>query len=288
MKKSCFAMTAVFVLGSAMAAASAADLPGKALGVPPAPPSNWSGFYVGGNVGGAWGNRSVNYVLDAFSTFVFDNNTFDIPPQPSSFRTSGVIGGLQVGYNWQFHRNWLIGQESDFNWSGLKGSGSSAANIHLGQSDIPFTATADEHIKWFGTFRARFGYLPTDNFLAYVTGGFAYGNVERTGTLARNTGGTLNVGGGGIFFPSISCTGGVPCYSGSSNDVAVGWTLGGGLEYAVWQRWTLKAEYLYVSLDSKSFTETSVPAPGSGSASLVANFGRTTFNVGRVGVNYRF
>jgi outer membrane immunogenic protein len=70
--------------------------------------------------------------------------------------------------------------------------------------------------------------------------------------------------------------------------VAVGWTLGGGLEYAVWQRWTLKAEYLYVSLDSKSFTETSVPAPGSGSASLVANFGRTTFNVGRVGVNYRF
>jgi outer membrane immunogenic protein len=70
--------------------------------------------------------------------------------------------------------------------------------------------------------------------------------------------------------------------------VAVGWTLGGGLEYAVWQKWTLKAEYLFVSLDSKSFTETSVPVPGSASASIVANFSRTTFNVARVGVNYRF
>jgi outer membrane immunogenic protein len=287
MKKSCLAMTAVFlfVLGSAMAAASAADLPSTAPGIPPAPPPtyNWSGFYVGGNVGGAWGNRHVDYGLDVFSAGIFD-----IPPQPASFRTSGVIGGLQVGYNWQFRRNWLIGQESNFNWSGLKGSGSSAANIHLGQSDVPFTATAGEHIKWFGTFRARFGYLPTDDFLAYVTGGFAYGNVERNGTLTRNTGGTLNVGGGGINFPSISCTGGVPCYSGSSNDVAVGWTLGGGLEYAVWQRWTLKVEYLYVSLDSKSFTEASVPVPGSASASLVANISRTTFNVARVGANYRF
>src|SRR5262245_42948274 len=115
MKKSCVATTAVFlfVLGLAMAAASAADLPSKAPGVPPAPPPtyNWSGFYVGGNVGGAWGDRHVDYVLDVFSAGVFGSTSLSFPPRPASFRTSGVIGGLQAGWNWQFHRNWLIGQE---------------------------------------------------------------------------------------------------------------------------------------------------------------------------------
>ena len=272
-------------MSSEAAAARAADLPTKAP--PPAPPPipahTWTGFYVGGNVGGAWGNRDVAYVLDPFSV-----NVFDTPPQPASFRTSGVIGGLQVGYNWQVHRNWLIGQESDFNWSNMKGSGSSPAAAQFGLAPpISFVATADEHIRWFGTFRGRLGYLPTDNLLAYVTGGFAYGTVERGGTLTRTTGGTLVVGGGAGF--GIQCTGGVPCYAGSSNDVATGWTLGGGLEYAFWQNWTLKAEYLYVSLDGQSFTETATnPPPGTLPASLNANFSRPTFNLARVGMNYRF
>lgn len=271
-----------FVLVSALNAASAADLPAKAPVVAPAPPTTWSGFYAGGNVGGGWGRSHVDYVLDAFSASIFTSGPpFDVPPQPHTVKTSGVIGGVQAGWNWQFHRNWLIGQESDFNWSGIKGSGSSFANIRLGPvADNPFTVVAEERIKWFGTFRARFGYLPTDNLLAYVTGGFAYGKVERNGTMTKNSAGLTTIGN------SFACDQGVPCYAGSWSDVAVGWTVGGGLEYAVWQNWTLKAEYLYVSLNSKPFTESTsnVPTP----ASIVANFGRTTFNVARVGLNYRF
>jgi outer membrane immunogenic protein len=65
--------------------------------------------------------------------------------------------------------------------------------------------------------------------------------------------------------------------------------LGGGLEYAFWQKWTLNAEYLYVSLDSKSVTETAVAVlPGTPPASFNANLNRTSFNVARVGLNYRF
>lgn len=267
--------------------AMAADLPTKAPPPQAIPVYNWTGFYIGGNVGGGWGHRNVDYVPDPFTLDVFTRLPIAHPPDPASFRTSGVVGGLQVGWNWQFHRNWLIGQESDFNWSNMKGSGSSAAVTQFGQSVIPFTAVADEHIEWFGTFRARFGYLPTDNLLAYVTGGFAYGKVERHGTFTKSNPGNLIVSGGGF---SLNCVDNItPCYSGSSDHVAVGWTLGGGFEYAVWQRWTLKAEYLYVSLDGTSFTETAVPVPSTLPASLFAHFSnRATFNVARVGVNYHF
>jgi outer membrane immunogenic protein len=238
-------------------------------------------LYVGGNIGGGWGKRDVDFVLDPFSAGVFNT-----PPQGDSFDTSGVIGGLQLGYNWQFNRNWLVGLEADFDWSGIKGSGSSAAVLaHGGQTD-PFSATADEHIKWFGTVRARLGYLPTDNLLAYVTGGFAYGKVEHSGGMINNSANTITLISGPF---AVTCFAAAACYTGSSSDVATGWTVGGGLEYAIWSRWTLRAEYLYVSLKSNSITETAVVVPpGAASSSINTNFNRTNINVARVGVNYRF
>jgi outer membrane immunogenic protein len=68
------------------------------------------------------------------------------------------------------------------------------------------------------------------------------------------------------------------------------WTAGAGFEYALWKNLTLKAEYLYVSLGSQSLTETAVlvfagfPTP----STINTNYGTTSFNVGRVGLNYRF
>ncbi len=67
-----------------------------------------------------------------------------------------------------------------------------------------------------------------------------------------------------------------------------GWTLGGGLEYALWQKWTVKAEYLYVSLNGNSVTETALSSGGFLPASFNANFSRTNFNIVRVGLNYQF
>ena len=251
--------------------ASAADLPRKAPAVapPPPPPPSWTGFYLGANIGGGWGSRDVSYALDSVSAGIFPPTT-GVPA--TSFDISGVIGGLQHGYNWQFNRNWLFGLEADFNWSGMEGSGSSGA-VAVGIA--PLTAPVDEHIKWFGTARARLGFLPTDNLLAYVTGGFAYGKVERSGIFFNNS----NVN----FAAGIQCNTGTACYAGSASGVATGWTVGGGLEYAVWPKWTVKAEYLYVRLDSESVTEVAV-----GPAFINANFSRTNFNVARVGVNYRF
>jgi len=264
--------------------ASAADLPAKApiYKAPVAVAPDWTGFYVGGNIGGGWGNRSVDYSPnDPASVSLFSAAVQGGPPS-ASFTSSGVLGGLQLGYNHQFNRSWLIGIETDFDWSGIKGSGTTA-----GISGVigPFSNTVDEHIKWFGTVRARLGYLPTPNLLAYATGGFAYGKVERTGSYDMGPGGGVASIGG---FSAV-CVPNATCFLGSSSRVAAGWTVGGGLEYAAWQKWTLKAEYLYVSLDAKSITESAVTfLGGTAPSSFDATYSRANFNVARVGVNYRF
>jgi outer membrane immunogenic protein len=276
------AITSLTALGLVQIA-SANDLPRKAPAAPVvAPAYNWTGFYIGGNVGGGWGSRDVSFAPnDPGTQFLFLSGA----PPPSSFDINGVPGGLQLGYNWQFDRNWLLGVETDFNGSGLKGSTLSPGTLGIGPNLFPFMVNADEHIKWFGTVRARLGFLPTGYLLAYITGGFAYGQVERTVTLNSPAG----IGTGGFSFDCVSAS--LNCFSGSSSSTRIGWTVGGGLEYAIWPRWTLKAEYLYVSLDSDSnLTATALaafpsnPAP----ASFNANYSRANFNVARAGLNYRF
>jgi len=249
----------------------------KAPPPPPAPIYSWTGFYIGANLGGGWGSRNVDYTPNDASSAIL---VFGFPLSSVSFDTSGIIGGLQLGYNYQFNRNWLVGTETDFDGSGMRGSGSGSSSKGGGT-----VWPVAERVNWFGTVRARLGYLPTSNLLAYVTGGFAYGRVEQSGDLS----------GPFIFqsisapFTSVNCNGGT-CYAGSSSGVNVGWTLGGGLEYALWQQWTVRAEHLYVSLESWGVTEAALatlsgfPTP----SSFNANFGRTNFNVVRFGLNYQF
>jgi outer membrane immunogenic protein len=251
----------------------------------PAPVFSWTGFYVGANIGGGWGDRNVNYVPNdplSFSLF-FSRFLLGAPP-PASIDTSGVLGGLQVGYNWQMGPAWLIGAEADIDWSDARGSTSTNGTIG---TIVPFANTVDveEKVEWLGTVRARFGYLPTPNLLAFVTGGFAYGEVEHNGTY------TASLPTSGTFVPfGYNCTANVPCFSGSTSNTAFGWTVGGGLEYAVARNWTIRAEYLYVSLESKSVIETATALSAGTTipSSFTANFGQTNLNIVRAALNYRF
>lgn len=242
-----------------------------------ATPYNWTGFYVGGNVGGGWGTRDLNYTANDPATAILLNPVSGGMPTVTSFRSSGVLGGFQLGYNWQLAPTWLVGLETDFDWSGMKGGGSSSGLFVTIRS---YTTAVDEHTKWFGTVRARLGYLPAPNLLAFVTGGFAYGRVDHSGTYNTVSGFSIP-----IDPKRLGCQPNSPCLSGLSSGVATGWTLGGGLEFAVTRNWTLKAEYLYVSLSDKSLTEM---ATNGGGSSFNVNYSRTNFNVARVGVNYRF
>jgi outer membrane immunogenic protein len=81
---------------------------------------NWTGFYIGGNVGGGWGDRDLNLAPnDPAAAGVF---AFGGTPAPASFKFSHLLGGLQLGYNWQCSPKWLVGIETDFNWTDFKGS----------------------------------------------------------------------------------------------------------------------------------------------------------------------
>jgi outer membrane immunogenic protein len=211
-------------------AASAADMqrPAPVYKAPiltPARVYDWTGFYVGGNIGYGWGRQDA--ALTGFGSL-------------GSANVDGIIGGGQVGYNWQLNQL-VLGLEADIQGSGQKGDGGVAG-----------VATYTSKLDWFGTVRGRVGYA-FDRWLPYVTGGWAYGGGNVSGTA-----------------------GGAP-FSTSSN--YSGWTAGAGLEYAFLNNWSVKGEYLYVDFGNGPSTVT-----GAGTISS----GHLTDNIFRLGVNYKF
>jgi outer membrane immunogenic protein len=247
-------------------------------------PYSWTGWYVGVNLGGGWSSRDVTFnANDPAAASIFGTG---LPA--TSFNTLGVIGGLQFGYNWEFQPKYLVGFETDFDGSGIAGSGSSYNSTYFGKP----TGLVNENINWFGTVRARLGWIPVNNLLTFVTGGFAYGQVKHTGSyaFAPGQGAVRTLGGYSVGCGTGGLGSGLSCFVGSSTDIAVGWALGGGLEYALSQQWHIKAEYLYVSLESKSLKETAtfLQNPADLPGSINANFNRTDFNIARVGLNYFF
>ncbi|MBL1255595.1 outer membrane protein [Methylocystis sp. Sn-Cys] len=213
------------------------------------PEVDWTGFYVG--VNGGYGGGKVGGVTAfgqpglAFSTY-------------ASNRTGGAIAGGQIGYNYQLANQIVLGVESDAQWSGVK-AWHQATTVGV-PGGFVFTDTPNG-MSWFGTTRARLGFA-SGRALAYATGGVAYGEITTTGLQFA----------GALF-------------SGSGARTHVGWTVGGGSEYALTQNLSLKAEYLYVSLDGVSG-----PAVGLGLTPFAGAFttSRFTTNVTRVGLNWRF
>jgi outer membrane immunogenic protein len=262
---------------SALAADMAAKAPSAVAPVQAAP--SWTGFYIGGNVGAGWGHQNATFAANDPSAANFLGA---VSPPPMSFKTDDVLGGVQLGYNWQVQPAWVVGFETDFDWTSLKGS--STANTALQTA----TYSEDEHIKWFGTVRARLGWLASPNLLIYGTGGLAYARVEHSGNVMAAPGFSIfNTTGGFSYF--CGAPGPTTCFAGSSNAVDTGWTAGGGLEWAIAPHWSVKGEYLFVSLKNNSMTETALGtlAPVT-PASFTVNSGRTDFNVLRAGLNYRF
>src|SRR5262249_51013634 len=123
-------------VGALISPAVAADLPVQAHPVVPVVQVfNWTGFYIGGNVGYSWGRNSFDLAgTSTTRTQVF--RAFGLPAQTqiSDVSTAGAIigsgnanvnGGIaggQIGYNWQVDRMWVIGLETDLQWSGQRGS----------------------------------------------------------------------------------------------------------------------------------------------------------------------
>jgi outer membrane immunogenic protein len=192
----------------------AADMPVKAPVRAPAVLAayNWAGFYVGGNVGGAWLDKSVTET----GTNIIANpigSTF-------SLEAASITAGGQVGYNWH-HNNILFGIEVDANWTDIKKT--IPANVPPGTSAI-----LRGEVDWFATFRGRLGYAP-GNWLIYVTGGGAVARlINEYGTEVD---GVLDINSNDAV---------------SSRKTRWGWTVGGGVEFGLAPNWSIKAEYLFI------------------------------------------
>lgn len=157
MKNMISALAVIVTLGAGTA--SAADLPNrKSLPIAPPPPPafSWTGLYGGVNIGGGWSdNANQNVFLPVF------------PFVANESRLSGVLGGGQVGFNYQLAPMFVVGVETDFQGSSLNSNQGGLFAIN-------------RKLDWFGTVRGRGGLSLFDQrLLAYGTGGFAYGEVRR-------------------------------------------------------------------------------------------------------------
>jgi outer membrane immunogenic protein len=276
--------TALLALGSA--SAFAADLPARTYtkASVAGPAYNWSGFYFGANAGYGFKDRTVNYSSnnDVGQVLIFPFGTTDFLPQPpTALNSRGAVGGAQIGYNWQFDTRWLVGLEADFDASAIQGSGTNNYRV-LGNAAAAISA--DQAVEWFGTVRARLGFVPIERLLVFGTAGLAYGRVTEAVTVSVPAGIAVGSGDGSREQCLASLN---PCMVGSSSRTNIGWSAGGGVEYALGSSVTAKLEYLHVDLGS-DVVRVLGRHPGNGiPASANADYS-TDFNIVRAGVNYRF
>jgi outer membrane immunogenic protein len=250
---------------------------------------SWTGFYAGVDVGYAWKDPTVTYTPNDPVSLAFLTGGVGGPIAPISFTDKGAFGGGQLGYNWQLNRSWLLGVETDFNGSSITGQGTASSLFLSGNVDHPAVSpliSAEQEIEWFGTVRARAGWLPTNDLLLYGTGGFAYGKVGENVSLQTNNSITRDIGG----FSAV-CVANSPCYLGSSSRIATGWTAGAGVEYRVpGTNASFKLEYLYVNLGAGN-TVTAVAQgvdAGTTASSFGAHYSSIDFNTVKLGLNWHF
>jgi len=246
-------------------AAHAADVAVKApLPPPPAPVANWAGWYVGLNAGGDWGTADPSTTIAQSGFFAFCPACVSDVANGGrqSFRTDGFTGGAQAGYNWQIG-NWVAGLEADFEY--FRSQGSSTATFFSPAPGCVCTATIQSALttNWLLTARPRLGFVVSDNYLFYGTGGLAVSELKGNWNYMDNFGG------------------GISTESGSESQVKAGWTAGGGVEAKLQGNWVLGAEYLYVkfndiSTSSTNFVSTAAPLPATfnHSVDLAANIVR--------------
>jgi outer membrane immunogenic protein len=236
-------------------------------GAPVAP--TWTGFYIGGNVGGVSGR-------DTGTTYFIDPHEPTIQPQGNSFADTSAIGGIQAGYNWQVTQ-WVLGVEADWDWTDTKNGFCRQTDFQaLACSDNSFGfLTFKENTEWLGSERGRLGYA-WDRFMVYGTGGVAWGRID--------TSINANCLAGGCATSAIQLN-----TTANFSDTRVGWVAGFGLEDMLNANWLVRAEYLHYDLGSVTDT-LNLPGLNGGihfteSASWSHAF---TYDSIRAGLSYKF
>ncbi len=295
-----FLLLSATALTALSLSAFAADLPARtapAVFVAPAPIFSWTGFYAGATAGYAWSNDRVNPAYSSSSLPVTAfltgaTQTGFLPSQLGSKANGGFTGGLTLGYNLQ-SGNLVYGLEADVTHLSTKSASVSAVapgivqirpQNGVGPSYSDDTLTSNSATRgsanWLGTARGRAGFA-LDRAFIYGTGGLAFGNVKSATSVALKA----HCASVDCSSPNVDANG---VWSGSKSGVKVGWALGGGVEYALTNNVSLKAEYLHYDLGKVSYAL----SPDAGAVALLPASAvvraKISGDIARAGVNYRF
>jgi outer membrane immunogenic protein len=299
---------AVAAFALATGPALAADLPSRKaepLLPPPPPAPMWTGFYAGLNAGYNFGTNSNAYSQNLgqpwFSKttgeLVFNNSTALSMDMAKPNNQSGFIGGGQIGYNYQWGNNFVVGFETDFQGTTTNGrsSGIGAAIAPVNSTNqgiLDFSSsslggtTVQAGVNWLGTVRGRAGYLFMPTLLVYGTGGLTYGNVyANVHQTALETQGVNLAGDIGTVYANWYG-------QGQQSQTRTGWNAGGGFEWMFMPNWSVKGEALYWDLGRINVQTASLGLQQGGGELPNTGWGRTSVSysgvIARAGINYHF
>jgi opacity protein-like surface antigen len=216
---------------------------------PSGSPVNWTGFYIGGHVGGGW---SDDHWSDPFGSTPGLGGTTNIAGFGDTTHATGPLGGGQIGFNIQKDQ-WVFGLQADADAADLRGENTCFSGLG--------GINCQRVVNSLGTLTGRVGFA-WDRSLVYVKGGGALTNT------------TYNLNGN---------TNALALGAGSTNLYEGGWTVGGGVEYALTKNWSALVEYDHIGLASVT-----VPFPTVAMINAQSISVRQSIDVFKLGVNYKF
>lgn len=228
---------------------------------PPPGDYDWGGAYIGGQIGYGWGQGDTRFEpLPSAATFI------NLAPTTLQPDPKGWTGGIQGGSNWQFN-HFVIGGETSFSWSNIKGTSTQTPITQNNGTPFPGAGfiTTTHDTEWFGTLRVRAGGA-IDRVFIYGTGGFAYARIN----FSANT----------DFRPV-----GTTQYPAAFSQTKTGWTGGFGVEVGINPHWSWRTEFLYYDLGDTTFTANPTPSLPPFQVQYTWTTKASTFNTG---INFRF
>ncbi|WP_051335569.1 outer membrane beta-barrel protein [Methylocapsa acidiphila] len=226
---------------------------------------NWAGPYVGLHGGFAVGDSTWSNPTGYFAA----DRGRNVPPDvQANGAQSGLLGGLQLGYNYQYGA-FVLGIEADASFGPLDGNAACGAVVGVKPTnDLPFQRGSKDpcHAKTdaLASSAGRLGFA-FGRTLIFIKGGLAYASDQ------------YDVVSPGFNFNNF------PANPAQASADRLGWTLGAGLEYALGGNWSAKGEYDYYDFGTKTIGFTVPGFPTFNSFSI-----RRDQHVAKFGLNYRF
>jgi len=264
--------------------AMAASYSVKAVPVvaPPAPLWNWTGLYLGGHLGAGLSRNQLSHESCSPEFFGLCRS-LGTSSDLGSHNGLGILGGVQVGYNWQLPNSPVVfGVEGTYSFADLKGdhqnSVSQIVPPNFNDAEVGQERFASQ-TKGIATIVGRLGIAsgPQDRTLWYVKGGAAWANTK----LSAN--GSYSLSLLSDLFPIITS------FDGTSK--RWGWTVGTGVEFGLFDNWSAKIEYNYLDFGTKdvAFNGNACNIDTGACASISRNVSLDQqIHMVIVGLNYRF